>query len=82
MKKYKAEIATAFVIWFAIGFVMGLVETMSYRWDWEYEPGTGKHIDTSKSGCVYKSYAAFLSPGHISACELFRRRFEMEGFKK
>lgn len=76
-KTFKTEIAIGSAAYFAIGFLIGFMETIGYRTDREFK--NGSYVDISKSGCVYKSYAAFLNPGHVVACELFRRRFEKEG---
>jgi hypothetical protein len=44
-----------------LGFMIGSIETLSQR------------DDFGKSGCEYKSIAAYF-PGHWIACELFRDR--------
>lgn len=71
--------------YFCVGFFIGAMESYDERTSHKYEsqPGGGMTtIDTSKSGCVYNSIAAFLNPGHLVACEIFRKRFDLEGFTK
>lgn len=58
-----------FSIWFAVAFFFGLCSTLGERGDFK----------NPKSGCIYESWAPYLSPGYIVACELFRKRFEREG---
>lgn len=61
----------AILSWFAAGFLMGGVESCNDRYP------CGYHV-AGTSGCVYESYASYLMPGRILACELFRKRFERE----
>jgi hypothetical protein len=68
--------------WFVLGFLIDSIETMNNRTD--QTCGRNEKKDwvcqgTSTSGCVYRSVAAFINPGHVIACELFRRRSDMEG---
>lgn len=77
----KEALAGIFLIWFAVGFVAGAMVTIDYRTDTRWDSAAKTAVDISRSGCVYKSAAAFINPGYIAACELFRRRFEVEGFK-
>lgn len=60
------------VIWFALTFFIGFLDsTVNQR---PIDP------NKTKSGCVYKSVVSYFSPGYMVACELFRNRFEREGF--
>lgn len=68
IKKHKKAISIILAIWFALGFMVGSIAS-----------GNSRSFD-HKTGCVYKSVAAFLNPGYLAACELFRQRFEIEGF--
>jgi hypothetical protein len=65
MRLFK-DILFWFVISFLISFVWGGVVTIAER---------GSYRDAT-DGCVYRSYASFVSPGYVLACELFRARFE------
>ncbi len=67
----KVKIMLALLVWFAFGFITGMMETLSERTDFK----------NPRTGCVYESYATFLMPGRIAACELFRKRFEYEGLE-
>jgi hypothetical protein len=70
------------LVYFCAGFAIGSLESLMIRTDQTYDAKEQKVIDTSRSGCIYKSVSSLLNPGHIIACELFRRRFEVEGFSK
>lgn len=77
MKERLKLIALALFAWNVIGFVIGICVTYDARSDYRFE--SGKTIDISKSGCVYSSAASFTNVGYVAACELYRRRFAIEG---
>lgn len=66
----KAAIGIVFLIWFAVGFILGIMNTFDVRSNTE---------EKIPAGCVYKSAATLTSPGYIAACELFRRRWYVDG---
>lgn len=80
ISKHKDILKNAVFIWILAGFCAGMIESIAMREDTTYIDG--KVADTSTSGCVYQSYSALINPGHLLGCELFRRRFNMEGFGK
>ena len=76
----KQVILIALLVYNACGFLIGSVETLGERDNREYDATNRTWKDMSTSGCHYKSLAAFLNPGRVLACEIFRRRFDQEGF--
>lgn len=73
----------AMAIWNGIGFFAGLIDSADSRNLLHYVTNANGGLDRisdAKSGCVYRSFAAFTSPGYLIGCELSRKRFEMEGF--
>lgn len=76
MKEKLMYVAAFMLCWNAAGFFVGALATVDYRNDHDWVDG--RYVSTAKSGCVYKSISAFTNPGFIIACELFRKRFEIE----
>lgn len=81
MSAIKEWILGGLCIWFAVGFAWGAAETVIMRNRFHYDYELKKQIEDSKSGCVYSSVSSFLNLGHVAACELFRHRWDLEGFK-
>lgn len=86
IKANRVAIAIVCAAWFGIGVLFGAATTANERSDFKTECIPNNHggcdtkvIDTSHSGCIYRSLSAILNPGYIVGCELFRRRFEYEG---
>ena len=73
LKTNKKEISIGLAIWFFVGFLIGAFSSCIERY--AYRP------EDRRSGCVYKSIAAFTNVGYVLGCETFRERFEMEGLK-
>lgn len=68
--------------WLGIGFFVGSLATLAERDSRTYDPKSHSFVDSSLSGCVYKSAAPLINPGYVAGCELFRRRFSHEGIEK
>ena len=66
MSETKETILIVLTIWFIISFISGVVSSMDER------------INNGRDGCVYQSYASFISFGYPIACELTRVRFNKE----
>lgn len=80
MKAYSGQILIILSVWFGIGFLIGAITTASERDAGHYDDH--KFVSDGRSGCIYRSLAVFMSPGYVAGCELFRKRFEYEGFER
>lgn len=65
-KETKEVVVGIFIAWNVVCFFVGFFQTMEARYP--------RDESKSQPGCVYSSIASF-SPGHVLACELFRKRF-------
>lgn len=68
MKKIKEgmlAILVVIIIWSAMGFMFGLIDSASQR------------TQKGEDGCRYKSIASITNPGYVAMCELFRARFDL-----
>ncbi len=84
MKLWQCWLLTI-MVWNALGFVLGTAATVIERDSHHYESddkGHFKSIDDGRTGCIYRSYSAFTNPGYVAACEMFRKRFEIESLEK
>lgn len=68
-------VALVLGVWNILGMTVALFNTANERSGCAW----CKPVIEPKSGCVYKSYASFTNPGYVFACEMFRKRFELEG---
>lgn len=75
-----------FGAWNVLGFLIGGMDTGNERGGTQQCTGSGPtwkcEVVDIHSGCVYKSFASFTNVGYVVACELFRKRFEIEGVIK
>ena len=83
MKKYQIAFLS-FTMWSVLGFLIGALETELERSAGSWEKDGEKIIFASeeKNGCTYKSLATFTNLGYLAACELFRKRFEINGIQE
>jgi len=68
--KNKEGIGAGIFIWLAIGFICGILNSIEIR---------NSTDEKLPAGCVYKSAVSLISPGYIASCELFRRRWHVDG---
>jgi hypothetical protein len=63
IKRHASEIAIVTSIWWGTGALISIIHQFGGI--------------NGREKCVYKSIGAFLNPGWIIACELYRERFEV-----
>lgn len=71
--------------YFALSFLIGVMETGSERAEMAYqtnEKGEREWKSLGKSGCRYKSFSSLVNPGYIIGCELFRARYDYDRIEK
>jgi hypothetical protein len=73
IRKNKSEIFVGLVIWYSVGAIFGIIETINAR-------SSFLSIDDHhyKSGCTYTSLSGLLNPGYVVTCELGRARWNWE----
>jgi hypothetical protein len=74
------KVCLAVACWNLIGFVVGIGVTWDER-SGEHDWHNGGQINVH-TGCIYHSASSFTNLGYVTACELFRKRFDYEGIDK
>jgi hypothetical protein len=74
IKKNKANILGPLFIWYAVGALFGIIDTLNARSNILAMDPNHKY----SSGCTYTSLSGVLNPGYVIACELGRARWNWE----
>ena len=59
---FEVPIIVMLALWLTMGLVLGSIRSI-------------EQDDRGNKGCEYKTLAAFVNPGYMLGCELFRKRF-------
>jgi hypothetical protein len=73
IKKNRATIFASLLVWWGVGALFGLINTVNARTDiFTF------HSHDYTSGCDYTSLSGLLNPGYVLVCELGRARWHWE----